>query len=108
MVHELVDAGEETLALDNLSTGLRQLVPAAANLVVGDIGEAQLLRSLLTQNRTDTIIHFAGSVVVPASIGNPLSYYLNNTSNSRTLIQCAVEAGVKHHLFLDRCGVRHT
>jgi UDP-glucose 4-epimerase len=105
MVHELVDAGEETVVLDNLSTGLRQLVPAAANLVVGDVGEAQLVRSLLTQNRTDTIIHFAGSLVVPASIENPLSYYLNNTSNSRTLVQCAVEAGVKHFIFSSTAAV---
>ena len=105
MVHELLDAGEETVVLDNLSTGIRQLVPAGANLVVGNVGDAQLVRSLLTQNRTDTIIHFAGSLVVPASIENPLSYYLNNTSNSRTLIQCAVEAGVKHFIFSSTAAV---
>jgi len=105
MVHELLDAGEETVVLDNLSTGIRQLVPAGANLVVGDVGDAQLVRSLLTQNRTDTIIHFAGSLVVPASIENPLSYYLNNTSNSRTLIQCAVEAGVKYFIFSSTAAV---
>jgi UDP-glucose 4-epimerase len=105
MVHELVDAGEETVVLDNLSTGLRQFVPAAANLVVGDVGDAQLVRSLLAHNTTDTIVHFAGSLVVPASIEKPLSYYLNNTSNSRTLIQCAVEAGVKHFIFSSTAAV---
>jgi UDP-glucose 4-epimerase len=44
-------------------------------------------------------MHFAGSVVVPESVSDPLKYYGNNTANSRTLIEQAVAGGVKHFIF---------
>jgi UDP-glucose 4-epimerase len=105
MVHALRDAGEEVLVLDDLSTGFRRLLPATATLVIGDVGDAKLVRSLLDANGVDSIIHFAGSIVVPESIEKPLFYYLNNTCSSRTLIQCAVEARVKHFIFSSTAAV---
>jgi len=105
MVHALRDSGEEVLVLDDLSTGFRRLLPATATLVIGDVGDARLVRSLLDANGVDSIIHFAGSIVVPESIEKPLFYYLNNTCSSRTLIQCAVEARVKHFIFSSTAAV---
>src|SRR5262245_48332406 len=105
MVHALRDSGEEVLVLDDLSTGFRRLLPATATLVIGDVGDAKLVRSLLDANGVDSIIHFAGSIVVPESIEKPLFYYLNNTCSSRTLIQCAVEARVKHFIFSSTAAV---
>jgi UDP-glucose 4-epimerase len=105
MVLDLLDAGEDVLVLDNLSTGFRSAVPAKAKFVEGDVGDRDLLRQLLSHNTIDAIIHFAGSIVVPESITDPLGYYLNNTCKSRTLIACAVESKVPYFVFSSTAAV---
>ena len=105
MVLELLDAGEDVLVLDNLSSGFRWAVPNHAKFVEGDVGDHNLVRRLLLSNPIDAIIHFAGSIVVPESISDPLGYYLNNTCKSRALIACAVETKVKHFIFSSTAAV---
>lgn len=105
MVLELIDAGEHVVVLDNLSTGFRWAVPAAAELVVGDVGDDVLVRSVLKRHGVDAIIHFAGSIVVPESVTDPLGYYLNNTVKSRSLMAAAVECGVPHFIFSSTAAV---
>ena len=83
MVLELVDAGEQVVVLDNLSTGFREAVPAAARLVVGDVGDQELVRTIVRKHGIEAVIHFAGSIVVPELVADPLGYYHNNTGNSR-------------------------
>ena len=60
MVLELLDAGQDVLVLDNLSTGFRWAVPDDAKFVEGDAGDQNLVRRLLLRNPIDAIIHFAG------------------------------------------------
>jgi UDP-glucose 4-epimerase len=105
MVLELTDAGERVVVLDNLSTGFRWAVPAPAELVVGDIGDAALVDTLIRRHKIEAVIHFAGSIVVPESVSDPLGYYLNNTVKSRSLIECAVRGGVKHFIFSSTAAV---
>jgi UDP-glucose 4-epimerase len=105
MVLELLDAGEDVVVLDNLSTGFRWAVPDAAKFVEGDVGDHGLVRRLLSGNSIDAIIHFAGSVVVPESVADPLGYYLNNTCKSRSLIASAVEAKVPNFIFSSTAAV---
>jgi len=105
MALELTDIGEKVVVLDNLSTGFRWAVPAAAKLIVGDIGDEALVKRILRQENVEAIIHFAGSIVVPESVANPLWYYLNNTVKSRSLMQCAVDTGVKHFIFSSTAAV---
>jgi UDP-glucose 4-epimerase len=105
MALELLDAGEDVLVLDNLSTGFRWAVPDEAKFVEGDIGDHNLVRRLLLRNPIDAIIHFAGSIVVPDSIVDPLGYYLNNTCKSRSLIAVAVETKVPHFIFSSTAAV---
>jgi UDP-glucose 4-epimerase len=105
MVHELIDAGEQVVVLDNLVTGFRWAVAPAATLVVGDIGDDDLVRILIDRHGIDAIIHFAGSVVVPDSVSDPLGYYLNNTVRSRALLASAVAGGVKHFIFSSTAAV---
>lgn len=105
MVHELRDAGEELVVLDNLSTGHRWAVPEDVAFVTGDVGDQQLVASLIRQHSVDAIIHFAGSIVVPESVADPLRYYHNNTVKSRALIACAVDCGVKHFIFSSSAAV---
>ena len=105
MVYALVDAGEPVVVLDNLSTGFRWAIPDQVPLVVGETGDAELVAKLLKQHEVDAIIHFAASIVVPESVAHPLMYYRNNTANSRTLIEAAVNGGVKHFIFSSTAAV---
>jgi UDP-glucose 4-epimerase len=105
MVLELLDAGEDVTVIDNLSTGFRWAVPAQAKFIEGDIGDQHLVRRLLTGSSIDAIVHFAGSIVVPESVANPLAYYLNNTCKSRSLMASAVEAKVPHFIFSSTAAV---
>ena len=105
MVHALVDAGERVVVLDDLSTGFDWAVAPAAKLVTGDSGDQTLVRALIAEHRIQLIIHFAASLSVPESVAEPLKYYRNNTANSRNLIECAVEGGVRHFIFSSTAAV---
>ena len=99
MVWALIDAGEEVVVLDRLSTGFRWAVSPEARFYEGDIADGALLSTIFSENSIDAIMHFAGSIIVPESVENPLKYYHNNTAKSRTLIEAAVRAGVRHMIF---------
>jgi UDP-glucose 4-epimerase len=99
MVLELVDAGHKVIVLDDLSTGFRWAVPPEATLVSGDVGDQALVARLVDEHGIDGILHFAAKIVVPESVTDPLSYYLNNTVKSRALIETAVAKGVKRFIF---------
>ncbi len=105
MVLELLDSGESVIVLDNLSTGFRWAVPANATLVVGDVGDQELVRSIVRKHGVQSILHFAGSIVVPESVADPLGYYHNNTVKSRALMEVAVETGVKNFIFSSTAAV---
>jgi len=105
MVHELVDAGERVVVLDNLSTGHRWAVAEGVQLLVGETGDQPLVTEIIRDHGVEAIIHFAASIVVPDSVRDPLGYYRNNTANSRTLIECAVKGGVRHFIFSSTAAV---
>src|SRR5688500_13423015 len=99
MVHALADAGEPVVVLDDLSSGFRSALPQSVPLCVGDVGDQHLVASIIGDHKVSAIIHFAGSIVVPDSLRDPLGYYRNNTVNTRALIESAVKDGVKHFIF---------
>jgi len=99
MTYALVDRGEDVVVLDNLSTGNRSLVSEKAKLVEGEVSDQSLVRRLIEDRGIDAVIHFAGSIVVPDSVAEPLAYYANNTVASRALIEACVDGGVKHFIF---------
>ena len=95
----LLDAGWPVVVIDNLSTGFEWAVPDEAVLVRGDVGDAGLVSGQIAAHRIGAIMHFAGSIIVPESVAEPLKYYENNTVKSRALIECAVNGGVPHFIF---------
>jgi len=99
MVHALVEGGHDVLVLDNLTTGTRALVSEEAAFAEGDVGDATLVRDLIAKHKVDAIVHFAGSIVVPDSVADPLGYYKNNVTGSHALIQAAVADGVRNFIF---------
>jgi len=95
----LLDAGWPVAVLDNLSTGFRWAADARAAFYEGDIEDQSLVARILADERIGAIMHFAGSIIVPESVENPLKYYHNNTAKSRSLIESAVSGGIRHFIF---------
>jgi len=95
----LQDAGWPVAVIDNLATGFRFAVPEVVPFYEGDIEDGELLARIFAEQGIGAVMHFAGSVVVPESVENPLKYYHNNTVKSRALIEAAVKAGVPHFIF---------
>src|SRR5688572_11233674 len=95
----LLDASWKVVVIDNLTTGFRWAVPEAAAFVEGDIGDQDLIGRLIEEHGIGAIVHFAGSIVVPESVEQPLKYYENNTVKSRSLLESAVKGGVRHFIF---------
>ena len=95
----LLDAGWPVVVIDNLVTGFRWAIPEAASFVEGDVGDEALVGRTIAEQGIGAILHFAGSVVVPESVTDPLKYYRNNTGNSRALLSAAVAGGVGHFIF---------
>ena len=95
----LRDAGWPVVVIDNLVTGFRWAVPDGVPFVEGDVADMGLVGRTIAEHGIGAILHFAGSVVVPESVTDPLKYYRNNTAASRALIEAAVAGGVRHFLF---------
>ncbi|MGB7656015.1 MAG: UDP-glucose 4-epimerase GalE [Novosphingobium sp.] len=95
----LADKGWPVAVIDNLTTGFRWAVPEGVPFYQGDIEDSDLLARIFAEQGTKAVMHFAGSIIVPESVENPLKYYHNNTAKSRALIAAAVAAGVPHFIF---------
>jgi UDP-glucose 4-epimerase len=105
MVLALTDAGQDVVVLDNLTTGFAWAIAPQAKLVEGDIGDEALIEHVIRTHNVDAVVHFAGSIVVPESVADPLGYYLNNTVKSRALMAAVVKAGVKNFIFSSTAAV---
>jgi len=104
VVRQLGEAGETVVSLDNLSTGFEEAV-TSGDLVIGDTGDAELLEKIFQNHDIDTVMHFAAKTIVPESVADPLRYYLNNTANSRTLLEYCAKNDVKNFVFSSTAAV---
>lgn len=105
VVLALRDAGLRPVVIDDLSTGVRQAVPGDVPFVFGDFGDAPLLSRVLAEHGVGAAMHFAGSIVVPESVRDPLRYYRNNTLKSLTLIEACLAAGIDRVVFSSTAAV---
>jgi UDP-glucose 4-epimerase len=104
VVRQLREAGESVVVLDDLSTGFREAV-LDAPLVIGSVGDSNLVRALLRSCHVDTVMHFAARTIVPESVRDPLRYYANNTAATRNLLECCQLADVRHFVFSSSAAV---
>ncbi|MGE3162638.1 MAG: NAD-dependent epimerase/dehydratase family protein, partial [Burkholderiales bacterium] len=107
-VRQFLAAGYRVVVLDNLSTGFRWAVAPEAAFVEGDAGDAPLVGKLIAEHGVKAVVHFAGSLIVPESVEQPLKYYGNNTAVSRNLIQACVEKGIERFVFSSTAAVYGT
>lgn len=105
MVHALAEAGESVVVIDNLSTGFSAFLPEGVPLFIGDAADENLVEGVIAAHGVESIVHFAGSVVVPDSMRDPLGYYRNNTMTTRNLLSAAVKCGVNRFIFSSSAAV---
>jgi UDP-glucose 4-epimerase len=105
MVLALAEAGESVVVIDNLSTGFSTSLPEGVPLFIGDAADENLVEGVIAAHGVESIVHFAGSVVVPDSMRDPLAYYRNNTTTTRSLLNAAVKCGVNRFIFSSTAAV---
>jgi UDP-glucose 4-epimerase len=96
---------ETPVVLDDLSTGKSAAVPSQVRLIIGDVGDVELVTDLIRQHEIDSILHFAAKIIVPESVLDPLGYYLSNTAKTRALLEAAVKGGIRHFVFSSTAAV---
>lgn len=104
-VKQLIDAGHQVVVLDNFYSGHRWAVDPAATLVEGDIADSNKVDQLLKTHRIDSVIHFAGYIVVPESVSDPFKYYENNVVGSLRLIRACEQNNVARFVFSSSAAV---
>ena len=104
-VRALVEAGESIVVIDNLSTGFSAYLPEGVALFIGEAADENLVEGVIAAHGVESIIHFAGSVVVPDSMRDPLAYYRNNTMTTRSLLNVAVKCGVSRFIYSSTAAV---
>ena len=105
MVLALAEAGESVVVIDNLSTGFSTSLPEGVPLFIGNAADENLVEGVIAAHGVESIVHFAGSVVVPDSMRDPLAYYRNNTMTTRSLLNAAVKCGVNRFIFSSTAAV---
>ena len=101
---QLQSRGERVVVLDNLYSGFRQAVRDAP-LIVGDVGDPQIVARIVREQDVDTVMHFAANTIVPESVRDPLKYYGNNTCATRSLLESCMHDGVRAFVFSSTAAV---
>ncbi|HEV2419177.1 MAG TPA: UDP-glucose 4-epimerase GalE [Terriglobia bacterium] len=94
----LARKGFEPVTLDDLSAGQREAV-RWGELVEGDFGSREILRGIFVRHKIEAVFHFAASASVGESVRDPRSFYHNNVTNTLTLLDAMLDAGVKTMIF---------
>ena len=105
VVRQLSEAGHDVVVYDNLSTGFAEALIHGETLIVGDLADTGRLDSVFSQNRIDSVLHFAASIVAPESVTDPLKYYTNNTRNTLNLLKACVNNRVERFIFSSTAAV---
>jgi UDP-glucose-4-epimerase GalE len=95
-------SGYEVVLYDNLSTGFRRLAQGF-ELVEGDIADEAKLRPVLA--RVNAVMHFAAHAYVGESVENPRKYFRNNVLGALSLLNSALDAGIRRFVFSSTCAV---
>jgi UDP-glucose 4-epimerase len=107
VVSLLKEIKEDVIIVDNLSTGRKENI-LHGKLITGDLSDLNFLNKVFQDHNIDAVLHFAGSIVVPESVENPILYYKNNTENSLNLINCCIKYKVKKFIFSSTAAVYGT
>lgn len=105
VVRYLVDKSTAVTVLDNLSTGHAESLPDGVKLIVGSIGDRELLDGLFSSNQITTVVDLSANAYVYESIINPRKYYENNVVNGLVLLEAMLDHDVRRIVFSSSCTV---
>jgi UDP-glucose 4-epimerase len=105
VVRAMAEDGHAVTVLDDLSTGDASRLPAGVPLVTGSTLDRPLLDRVLAEHRIDGVLHIAAKKQVGESVAQPLRYYRENVEGLRTVLEAAVEAGVRRFLLSSSAAV---
>ena len=97
-VKMLVDRGEEVVNLDNLVFGHVEAA-CGSEVVIGDIGDKELLRRIFSTHKIEAVMHFAALADVPESVADPQKYYITNVSSSLAMLEVMLDFDCKMMIF---------
>ena len=104
-VRMLAGQGRKVVVLDNLVFGHEEaIVDPGVELVKGEVGNQELVRSLFDEHRFGAVVHFAAYAYVGESVNDPLKYYQNNTAEPIKLLQVMQEFDCKVFIFSSTCA----
>ncbi len=101
----LLQSGHSVTVLDNLSKGKKQAVPAAAEFVLADTGDAQILDSIFQAGRFDAVMHFAAFIEAGESMISPEIFFENNSARSLSLLRAVLKHKVPRFVFSSTAAV---
>lgn len=104
VVSLLGETNHDIIIYDNLSTGRKENI-LHGKLIIGDLNNSHELENVFIKNKIEAVMHFAGSIIVPESVENPILYYKNNTDNSLNLIRICVKYNVNKFIFSSTAAV---
>lgn len=104
----LLDADEDVVVLDDLSSGKREAIPGNVVFVQGDIADVGLVKEIVRTYKVDSVIHLAAFTSVPDSVGDPILYYQNNVIGSVSLLKAVLDSGVRKFIFSSSAAVYGT
>ncbi|MFD9110647.1 UDP-glucose 4-epimerase GalE [Streptomyces bottropensis] len=105
VVRAMLDAGEETVVYDDLSTGVAERVPEGVPLEIGSTLDADRLARVVRDRRVTGVVHLAAKKQVGESVEQPLHYYRENVEGLRTLLSAVTDAGVASFVFSSSAAV---
>lgn len=105
VVLTLLDNGCDVVVVDDLSTGWRGAVPQNVPFYEGKAGDGELIQKVINEHNCSSVMHFAGSIVVPESVALPLDYYYNNVIGSAGLLRACLDNGIKYFVFSSTAAV---
>ncbi|MDT0569504.1 UDP-glucose 4-epimerase GalE [Streptomyces sp. DSM 3412] len=98
-------AGDEVIALDDLSAGVRGRLPEDIPLIHGSALDGDLLKRVLTEHAVTGVVHLAARKQVGESVAQPTRYYQENVGGLATLLEAAAATGVERFVFSSSAAV---
>ncbi|MEE1830256.1 UDP-glucose 4-epimerase GalE [Streptomyces sp. SP17KL33] len=105
VVRAMLDAGEETVVYDDLSTGVAERVPEGVPLEIGSTLDGEQLARVIRDRHVTGVVHLAAKKQVGESVELPLHYYQENVEGLRTLLSAVTDAGVASFVFSSSAAV---
>lgn len=101
----LIEAGHQVVVLDSLVRGYRHAVPEGSQLVIGDMGDRELVERTLRDHQIEAVLHCAALGLVGESVTRPDDYYRVNVVGGLALLEAMRSVGVRRIVFSSSAAV---